>query len=779
MQLLRELEEEDRQAAEREAKKAKDAQKKKDKKKLAKQQKDQERLQAESDRLAAEAAAKAEAEAKAEEERRRAEEARAKREAEKKAKEAEEALRKEELKKTRLADEARRKKEEKERAREAKLQREKEEQERKAQKEKDEAERRAKREEQERKDRAVREAKEKEAAAKKAQAEAEKAEKEKAEREKQEKDKEAAAKAAARASPITIRQAGKVIPGLPKPPAPPTPSAASHAASGPSSGPNGASHSQIMQQTPKPSQTPQQRSFPNSFVSGLSATSPMSAGRPSFGNPTFGQQPPVGFSSASQHPYPQTSFGTIDALSPNQAQRPMAGPPGIGGAGRIVSPTHQQQQSGFSGPPGMHNGPGSVSPMASQRSPFASFGSAGAQAGMQPGGTSPFTSARGNVNGMGSTLSPNQNTAPLSGMPIGQGATQPMPIGRGHAPGNRASPGSGHPGSSSLNSASFQHSASGLAALNMDSQVVQRGGFTPSSQQNQSSMPPGPAPSAAPGHARKASQSSVHPIGRPASRFGSEAGSFGAMGMSDFLSSTDEDPAGTSASSLRSISPPPAVLGSGALLDDMMEEEGLDLASDMASPSLGARPGVSQASSAAFFGNSVFGPPVLGGQPSKAVDDVWASTPASSSQDNPSKNAGWDSGPHQPMMSQQSYGGHPFQPPAPQVIPDRGSVIRDRAKIAFTQLDSAYSTQPAGRSSNYPIGDVYRVFLALYPDSASVDVREFLESCLVPGTMINGNGTFSFQQQGPVLLMNYEGSRTDSDYSPFGSAQAVEPIGAR
>lgn len=205
----------------------------------------------------------------------------------------------------------------------------------------------------------------------------------------------------------------------------------------------------------------------------------------------------------------------------------------------------------------------------------------------------------------------------------------------------------------------------------------------------------------------------------------------------------------------------------------------MDLALDMASPALGARPAVSQTSSSAFFSNSVFGPPSIGGGPKQAADDVWASTPASSSHDNVSKGAGWNSGPQQQMMSQQAYGGHPFQAPAPQVIPDRGSVIRDRAKIAFTQLDTAYSSQPAGRSSNYPIGDVYRVFLALYPDSASVDVREFLESCLVPGTVINGNGTFSFQQQGQVLLMSYEASKTDNDYSPFGSAQPSEPIGAR
>lgn len=787
MQLLRELEEEDRQAAEREAKKAKDAQKKKDKKKLAKQQKDQERLQAEADRLAAEAAAKAEAEAKAEEERKRAEELRIKREAEKKAKEAE-ALRKEELKKARIAEEARKKKEKEERAREAKLQREKEEAERRAQKEKEEAERRARREEQERKERAAREAKEKEAAAKKAQAD-----KEKAEREKQEKEAAAkAALAASRASPVTIRQtqgqpprsvSGKVIPGLPKPPAPPTPSPApavqasgnkdqslpAQTAVSPS-GTNGTSQGppSMHSAQQKPGQLPTQRNFSNSFVSGLSATSPM-AGRPTFGNATFSQQAPAGFSS-SPHAYPQTSFGTIDAVSPNQPQRPAAGaPPGIGN--RIVSPMQQhqqQQQPTFGGPPGMQMA-GSVSPLAPQRSPYSSFGAAGAQSSMHPGSGSPFASARSQPNGMSSALSPGANNAPLS-----HGAAQPVPIGRGQPPANRASPGSGHPGSASLNNSSFQHSASGLAALNMDSQVVQRPGFAPSSQQNQSNMPHTAAPSAAPGHARKASQSGVNPIGRPASRFGSEAGSFGAMGMSDFLSSTDEDPAGTSASSLRSISPPPAVLGSGALLDDMMEEEGLDMAPDMVSPSVSARPSISQSSSS-FFGNSVFGPPAH----SAAADDVWASTPASSSHDAPSKGAGWNSGPQASQMGQQGYGGHLFQAAPAPVIPDRGSVIRDRAKIAFTQLDTAYSSQPAGRQPNYPIGDVYRVFLALYPDSASVDVREFLESCLVPGTVINGNGTFSFQQQGQVLLMNYEAAKNDDSFARFGSAQAVEPIGAR
>ena len=622
----------------------------------------------------------------------------------------------------------------------------------------------------------------------------------------------AAAASAARASPVTIRQqpgqpsrsvSGKVIPGMPKTAAPPMPSPAPHNATlsmqqqqhFPSSGPNGMSHGIPSLQTPQskqPGQASSQRSFSNNFISGPSAASPPGTGRPAFGTPTFGQQPPIGFSSGQGQNYPQTSFGTIDALSPNHAHRPgMNGPPGIPGSNRNFSPMPQQQhpqqhQSPFGGPPGMQVPP--VSPMASQRSPFTSFGSAGFQSGAAPSNVnaSPFMGNRGHANGIGSSMSPGSGSAHLGGMPAGQQQhaaqtpTQPMPIGHGHPSSSRLSPIPLHAGSSSLNgsSASFQHSASGLAALNMDSQVVARSGPSQPSQSYQ----PSSVPSAAPGHARKASQSGVNPIGRPGSKFGgSEVGSFSGMGsMSDFLTSTDEDLAGTSASSLRSISPPPAVLGSGALLDDMLEDDGFDLGTEVSSPSMGSRSGGAPPSSASFFGNSVFGPPAAVGtsMPKSTADDVWASTPASSQEASgkaAAAAAGWSSG------ISQAFGANAFQPPVvAQPIPDRSAVIRDRAKIAFTQLDM-FALRSGGQTGSYPIGDVFRVFQHFFPDSTTVDLQEFAESCLVPGTTINGNGTFGFEQQGPVLLMKYDAvpAAAGNTTSPFGVPLTLEPIGSR
>jgi len=142
-----------------------------------------------------------------------------------------------------------------------------------------------------------------------------------------------------------------------------------------------------------------------------------------------------------------------------------------------------------------------------------------------------------------------------------------------------------------------------------------------------------------------------------------------------------------------------------------------------------------------------------------------------------------------PGFTSASSGGWNATPPppppvaAPVVTPDRASVIRDRARISFTQLDAASQQQQqqvANTSSSlYPIGDVYRVFLALYPDSTSVDVREFLESCLVPGTVTNGNGTFNFQSKGNVLLMSYESARLGMAGFQHGDGDGGEGIGAR
>lgn len=821
-QLLRELEEEDKAAAEREAKKLKDAQKKKDKKKLAKLQKEQEKQQREEERLAAEAAAKAEKEAKAEAERQRLEEQKAKREAERKAKELE-AQKKEEAKKARLAEEARKKKEKDEKIKEARLAREREEKERKA---KEEADRKAK-QEAERKEREEKERQREEAAKKAAAA----AEKERQEKEKAAaaavaeqaakdaaaaKSKAAAASAASAKAPSTAAKqtpqrasSAKAIPGLPKPATPAVPASAQtpatqssanapqafrSAVSGVASPPTGSSSPSMIAQQRPPSQQVQgsQRSFSTSSSGAPGLAGPPGVSRPP-SNPPFtsaiGQQSPFMSSAQVQQQQQQqgmmgpNSFGSIGNVgmgSPSPAGARSLGPPGIGmGPNRAFSPL-QSQPSLPQGPPGFQPGPPGMGGIAtSPQQQRASFSSLGAP------GSSPY----GNVTGSpGSHARPNAHS-PAPGLPVnlpaGQQQQTPAPIGRGpasHSPG---------PGSMMTSPPPFQHAASGLAALNMDSHVIARPSAAPSTSAGST---PGPFTAAAPGHARRASntfdasgsagKASMQPIGRP--RFGGEQSFTGgaSASASDFGSSLLDDDGGFPASSqasLRSVSPPPAVLGSGSLLEDMMEEEGLAVSGmdDEDSPTLSTRPSLPQAQSA-FFGNNVFTPPPPGlapgsvsgvgsahagpGAPSAAAEDIWASAPSS----NTSGQAHHDHGAGkrgQPGMPHPSNWGMPTTAPmvAPVVAPDRASVIRDRARISFTQLDAASQAQQQQQQPNqqpqvglYPIGDVYRVFQALYPDSTSVDVREFLESCLIPGTQTNGNGTFNFQQRGQVLLMGYD-----------------------
>ena len=871
-QLLRELEEEDRAAAEREAKKAKDAQKKKDKKKLAKQAKAQDAQQREEDKAAAEAAAKAEAERREEEEKRRLEEQRAKREAERKAKELE-AQRKEEAKKARLAEEARKKKEKDEKAREAKLLREKEEKERKI---KEEAEKKI-RLEQEKKDREEKQAREKEAAAKRA---AEKAEKERLEKEKlaaeqaaaraqKEKEKAAAQAAAAAAaqaqaqaaaaaqaqaarhSPPVPKQTpglqsrsvsqGKIIPGLPKPPSSaipavpslppgftPSPNASARengapplqAVTSPSAPMSSLPYGQQQQQQSMLSQQrPSQRSFSSTNQAGPPGVGGARQQQPQSAMPVFGQGIPQGYGIGMPHQQqpPQQIFG----LSPTPAGR--APPPGIGlqigssssssasMGNRAFSPLQQQQMPlQQQQAPGMQSG--SLSPMA-MRSPFPGFGTSAPSPAPAHGGMAGSSGSRVNgfMSGAAPGMTPQQQHSQLQ--------QPPLPIGHGIGSSESALAllldggrliRSQLPGPISIggNSPGFQHAASGLAALNMDSQVVSGstssnriGGPSASSQTQLGHGQPSASSSSAgisvPSHSRRVSSgSSFQPIGRPRGTGAGNTSFSTSIGGNDgfsFSSAANElgigdDEglfAGSSSASLRSISPPLAVLGSGALLDDMMEEEETSSASAAAA--------ANRSTSSSLFGNGVFAPPGSSGAPGAigtsrnappAPDDIWGSTPASSSaaHDSPAKRSG---AMPPPGIGGSSWGGsqgyaapgsHYTQQAAPApvaaVAPDRPSVIRDRARISFTQLDAATqssSTSAANNSSLYPIGDVYRVFLALYPDSTSVDVREFLESCLVPGSSSNGNGTFNFQQRGNVLLMGFDTVKTNGEMEPIGA----------
>ncbi|KAH7927190.1 hypothetical protein BV22DRAFT_297584 [Leucogyrophana mollusca] len=167
LQLLRELEDEDKLSKEREAKKQNQNQKKKDKKKLQKQAKEEERAAKAAEKAAEEAALKAKQLAQEEEQRKKREEDRARREAARKAAE-EEKQRKEEERRKRLAEE---------REREAERERKRKEREEKAKQE---------RREREEKERKIKEEKEAKAAAEKAARDAarKEQEKEKEEREK-------------------------------------------------------------------------------------------------------------------------------------------------------------------------------------------------------------------------------------------------------------------------------------------------------------------------------------------------------------------------------------------------------------------------------------------------------------------------------------------------------------------------------------------------------------------------------------------------------------------
>ncbi|KAK1965508.1 hypothetical protein LY78DRAFT_658227 [Colletotrichum sublineola] len=210
-QLIEELEEENRQDAQRKAKKAKENQKRKDKAALKKQQQAEEKARKEAEKAAEEAARLEEQRRKAEEQRLRAEEKRRKKEEQKRLEE-EERLRKEAERQKRLQEQQEKRAEQERKAREAKE---------KAQKLKEEARLREK-EAREQKEKEMRERKEKQDQAKrdkeaKAKADREaKADKENSERIKQEE--RAAQKAATiAAAPIPIPNAGRRPSQLPVP----------------------------------------------------------------------------------------------------------------------------------------------------------------------------------------------------------------------------------------------------------------------------------------------------------------------------------------------------------------------------------------------------------------------------------------------------------------------------------------------------------------------------------------------------------------------------------
>ncbi|THH33340.1 hypothetical protein EUX98_g820 [Antrodiella citrinella] len=241
LQLLRELEDEQEQSKEKEAKKLNQAAKKKEKKKQQKMAKDTEKAARAAEKAAEEATIKAKQLAQEEENRKRREEDRARREAQRKAQE-EDRLRKEEERRKRQAEEKERQAEldrkRKEKEDKAKADRkEREERERKVREEREAKEKaekaaaaatRREREQQEKEERERKLAKEKEEKEKadKERAEKEKAEKEARERQQQQQQQQRAAARAARAptsprnasaSGSTTRSPGTITPSKKNP----------------------------------------------------------------------------------------------------------------------------------------------------------------------------------------------------------------------------------------------------------------------------------------------------------------------------------------------------------------------------------------------------------------------------------------------------------------------------------------------------------------------------------------------------------------------------------
>ncbi|KAJ3727400.1 salt tolerance down-regulator-domain-containing protein [Lentinula raphanica] len=192
LQLLRELDDEDKQSKEREAKKQNANQKKKDKKKQQKLAKEEEKARRDAEKLASENALRAQQAALEEEQRKKREEERLKREAIRKAQELEKAKK----------DEEKRKRKEEERKKRLELEKEKEKERERKRKEAKEREAREAKEakekaallalEKEKKDREDREKREKEEKERKIKEEKEKAaEKERLEKERERKEREA------------------------------------------------------------------------------------------------------------------------------------------------------------------------------------------------------------------------------------------------------------------------------------------------------------------------------------------------------------------------------------------------------------------------------------------------------------------------------------------------------------------------------------------------------------------------------------------------------------
>ncbi|KZL65596.1 stress response protein nst1 [Colletotrichum incanum] len=386
-QLIEELEEENRQDAQRKAKKAKENQKRKDKAALKKQQQAEEKARKEAEKAAEEAARLEEQRRRAEEQRLRAEEKRRKKEEQKRLEE-EERLRKEAERQRRLQEQQEKRAEQERKAREARE---------KAQKLKEEA-RLREREAREQKEKEMRERKEKQDQAKrdkeaKAKADREaKADKESSERIKQE-EKAAQKAATIAAAPIPIPNSGRrpsqhpvpipthpsnpasyaspkipvATPALPKAPTPIRPKHASQPLE------TSLPESQASQSGSAASQNPS----PHPATPGHTSPAPIGSRKTSVATTSSLPHPHSVSPSSIKGPMQPGPFGMPMSMPPpgfgvpppglaNRMHDPIFGPPGIPGFGR-PPPGMMPGPPGLNGPAGRgfmpHPPPGFGQPM--------------------------------------------------------------------------------------------------------------------------------------------------------------------------------------------------------------------------------------------------------------------------------------------------------------------------------------------------------------------------------------------------------------------------------
>lgn len=695
-QLLRELEDEDRLAQERELKKVKDAQKKKEKKKAQKQQKDQDLAKKLKDKEQEELAAKAAEEAKLEAEKRKQEEMRLKREAQRKVQEAERA-KKEEEKRKRIEEEARKRREKEERQRlekEARAAKEREERERKA---KEEQERKMKIEA-DRKEKEAREARAKEEAERLRQAEVDRKEAE--ETAKREAAKTAAAKLAAqnrtaaaiaaahqKAQPrpvVSLRQTpakqtvppAKVSPVPPAQPLMPVPSFPNHTPTRPVA-------------PPPASMLPRQLSVGIGLGRPASAAAapPFSAAIPSM--PSFNNVPPRPPSAQ----YGASAFPLHNACGPSNLQNlPLDMHPAL---------NNNVGHSAFL-PMGNFQAPPPMGPM------------------MQPNVGRVFSGPAL------TTSTPQQQQQ----MPHRPNVISSLPPSTPTHPSGFMSP--------SLTSAT-----SPLSALHLGSEPVRKASANAIGPIGPSSL-----------HSRRKSVvddnfshaglfNSIEPIGR--SRMN---GSMQAMGP--ISGNSDQD--SNSISTGTSPRSPTNVLGSSALLAD--EDDDLDSDSTHRQGIPTNHPpvnpiAISPAKSTSFFspasldGGLGVGSSIWGATPSSITGAGWGSSMLSN-----------QTPPHVPCTPLQSH-----LPSIPPIIPsslgNRSSPVKESTSDWIRRRAiSAYCNM--GLDEKWiPVGDISIEMQRIHADTMNVGLKDMVDACLIKRNLQNGGGDWQFSQQGTVLFARW------------------------